>query len=246
MKFRATRLKSILFFLLFAMFALSLYIFLFFKSRVLKTEVSLKSETVNGKILLKSFQAESKKLYNDEVRSVVQIKTKPSVFGRLPATLGEVPIKKSKIEQNRQVSLPSSIIINNQSYRILKDLRAVKSTKSAAELGMPKGYITVKYENANVISKFDSTSLLIVTDKYGINRKIMTGAIVVEFFDYSKADELALKYSVDIAYKAPQINTVIYQLLDGQNIFEIQKKLSKLEGVKSVKLELLGKGAVAQ
>lgn len=194
----------------------------------------------NGKVILKSFQ-----------KSILGY-SKTADFDRSPAGTGAL-VKKADSNIPRSIDSNEkkngnefNIKINGTSVYLLKDYVAVKTKSSGVNADIPIGFELRREKSTKINRIHDSEKLLVFTDRYGIEKKILTGSIIVNFEDVSLVDKIKVEYNLDIQYSAPQIKTAIYKAKNGQNVFDLQSSISKNSGVKSVKLELLGRGVVAK
>lgn len=218
--------------------------YLFWRSKdveVTQRNTSLKLTPVvaNGAVVLKSFQSEAPTPVVPEVSrepaSQKKNRTKPGLIEKNRAS-----IKKTDKKDNDAVQL------NGVPYIWLRTLAAKKSDDSSST-NSPDGYSLATLPTPrNNFGVFDSNALFVVTDRLGMEKKIITGAFVVEVHDMDEADSIAKSLDLEVTYLAPQISTVIFQARNGQNLFHVETSLRANPRVGKVTLEILGKGATTK
>jgi hypothetical protein len=210
-----------------------------------ESEHHLKPVVINGSIVLKSFQTvENKKrtpASQESANKSANKNTPYSLQGRLSKNLLIAPPK------NITSGLPA-ISINGLNY-FWKNKKSAKRSQVIApkESLQPDGFTiddlaTPKSE----FGIYNPGSLDILTDSYGIENRVVTGAIVVRTKNYAEAKSLAKQLNVEVYYEAPQINTIIFKAKVGQNLLTLQEQIKSSPSVSKVSIEILGRGARPQ
>lgn len=195
--------------------------------------------TISGSVVLKSFQSSNAP---ETASAIEDLRDKPT---RQPAAERKEYKKDTSkaIKSGRTQVHKSPINLNSTPYIWLNSLSAKRSLESVGKSDSPDGFEITTTAPQNNLGTFNANALYVVTDKLGFEKKIITGVLIVKLRDISSADSLARENQLDVSYLAPQIHTVLLQVRSGQNIFEKQKSLKTSPEVKSVSLEILGKGA---
>ncbi len=194
--------------------------------------------TVAGSVVLKSFQSSSTP---EAATKIEDLSYKPT---REPAAeRKEYKKNSSSAVKSGRTQVLKSINLNGAPYIWLNSLSAKRSLESVGKSDSPDGFEITTTAPQNSLVTFNANALYVVTDKFGFEKKIITGVLIVKLRDISTADSLAKANQMDVSYLAPQINTALLQVRSGQNIFEKEKSLRTSPEVKSVSLEILGKGA---
>ena len=206
---------------------------------------NLKPVVINGSIVLKSFQTVENKIRNpaseESSRKSENKNTTYSLQRRLSKHLIASPSK------NLTLKLPA-ISINGLNYFWKNKKFAKRSEEIAAKDALQPDGFTID-DLATPKSEFgiyNPRSLDVLTDAYGIENRVVTGAIVVGTKNYTEAKALAKKLNVDVYYEAPQINTIIFKAKVGQNLLTLQEQIKSSPSVSKVNIEILGRGVRAQ
>lgn len=194
--------------------------------------------TVAGAVVLESFQS------ND----LTDNQTKQEDYNNKPTRAPTMERKEFSKHRNLNIKtsknqVHKSIHLNGVPYIWLNTLSAKKRMDFVVKSNSPDGFEIISATSKQSLEKFNSNSLYVVTDKDGFEKKVITGVLIVELHDNANTESLAKKNLIDIVYLAPQIHTALYQVRNGQNLFDKQKTLMTSHDVKSVKIEILGKGA---
>lgn len=193
--------------------------------------------TANGSVVFKSFQTSQP----DNTLS-------PHV-AREPASKKRNNMKEIMSRKGKDASeeRKDTVHINGAPYVWLRSLIAKRTDSGSDIAGSPDGYsLSLSNEAKQNFGVFDSEALFVVTDGLGLEKRIITGAFIVEIQDMGKIEALARIFKLDIAYLAPQIRVAILQARNGQSLFEVESALRSAPDVTKVTMEVLGKGAVAK
>jgi hypothetical protein len=146
-----------------------------------------------------------------------------------------------KKEQQEKKFAKDELTLNNTKWRWIKNLRA-KSLASSKTKDFAKGYAISNFDKTEEFGVYNSSDLFIVSDFWGFEKRVVTGAIVARLTDVDTADEIAEALDLSVTYVDPQIKTAIFQMKDGQLFQEKIEQILASPGVKTAKLELLGRG----
>lgn len=206
----------------------------------------LELESKNGQIRLKSFQ---------DINSEGTIQTTNFKNSGNSATIRNPAseprhakldkLSRASRSRHKKEDLAQVYKINDQELVFQKNLFAIRA-EGKNESNSPAGFEYVNGKSEVYLDRFNKSRLPVFTDKFGIDKRILTGAIVVDFDIAPFPQKLAQQFNLEISYLALQIKKAIFVVQEGQNIFEIEKKIRNTYGVKSVRLELVGKGVQAQ
>lgn len=188
--------------------------------------------TANGSIVLKSFQSTEKSLGASQSRDLQ----------REPAS-EKKGFKKLKSNNSKGITGIKTVKVDGTSYIWFDSLIAKRNQDNIGKSNSPDGFEIISTVPMKNFGVYDENALHIVTDKFGFERRVITGVLIVELQDINVAGELAKSHQIDVSYLAPQIHTALLHVRNGQNIFEKEIALRNSPNVKSVKLEILGKGA---
>ncbi|MBX2987096.1 MAG: hypothetical protein KF802_04285 [Bdellovibrionaceae bacterium] len=219
--------------------------YLFWRSRsveVTQRETSLKltPAVANGAVVFKSFQNEAPTLAVPDISREPASQRKNRTKARL--------IEKNRTSIKKRGKKDDDIVHLNGAPYVWLRLLAAKKIDGSSNTSSPDGYsLSTLSVPRNDFGAFDSDALFVVTDRLGVEKKVITGAFVIEIHDdLGEADAIAKSLDLEVTYLAPQINTAILQARSGQNLFRVEASLRADPRVSKVTLEILGKGATTK
>lgn len=160
-----------------------------------------------------------------------------------PVVKGPTPMEKNSVApvSQKNVEVEVEVVINNIPFFWLTQMHAVRAS-DAPQGDVQNGFQFVASPLKQKFGEFSSEKLFVVIDKMHLERRIITGSIVVTLNDASHAAEVGSLANVKLMYESPAIKVAIYRVQEGQNFLEKLAQLKTLPQVKSATLELLGKG----
>lgn len=161
-----------------------------------------------------------------------------------PVALSSSPMSTT----SQTIAIPASekkdeieVKLNNISFLWLSQMHAVRAGSGTQE-DTQNGFQFIDAPPQQKFGQFNREKLFVVTDKMHLERRVVTGAIVVTLTEAANSDDVARLANVKLIYESPDIQLAIYQVQDGQNFIEKLAQIKAFPRVKSASLELIGKG----
>lgn len=171
-------------------------------------------------------------------KSTVEMEQRDLASEPEPAKIEIPPIKTSR---KPKASAPQRKTIAN--HFVIEDVHAV-AKPGAKEKGLPVGYALARGSPTSPgLEAFSKTSLVVVSDKSFLVKKVVTGAIVIKLKPTVDPKAFRLPPGASTTYSAPQIRTLIAQIDDGENLPRFLEQVRASPEVESAELEMLGAGA---
>ncbi len=125
----------------------------------------------------------------------------------------------------------------DQNFMLMK-LRASKEKDNLTDKSLGHELFPVKLQYAQKVI-VDNESYPVIYRESNGRMGLLTGVILIETQDKIAADQLALKYPIDLQMFDPSIALASFKVRDGEGLYEIFNNIKRNERVKSITVEVL-------